>query len=318
MKLALAQLAPVFLDREATTDKAADAVHEGARHGARVVCFGEGLIPAYPLWLTRVDGARFDEPDLKNLHRIYLEQAVSVERGDLAPVQDAAKEHGVHVVLGIIERPPDRAGHSVFCSAVVIDDRGAIASCHRKLCPTYEERLAWAHGDANGLRAHPVGNFTLGALNCFENWMPLARAALHAQGEDLHVAIWPGCERLTEDITRFIAREGRSYVASCSSIIRAEDLPENLPLRHEIIGAMEVGGGGADMFYDGGSCVSDPRGDWVVAPVVGEETIIYAQIDHAKVLEERQIFDPSGHYARPELLRLEVDRRRITSASFRE
>lgn len=316
MKLALAQIAPVFLDREATTDKAADAVHEAAKNGARVVGFGEALIPAYPLWLTLIDGARFDEPELKDLHKLYLQQAVSLERGDLDPIREAAREHGVHVVCGIIERPEDRAGHSVFCSAVVIDDAGEVASCHRKLCPTYEERLAWSHGDANGLRTHKVGDFTLGALNCFENWMPLARAAMHAQGEDLRVAIWPGCERLTKDITRFAALEGRSYVASVSSIIRPQDLPAGVPLRSEIIGALEAQG--EHTFYDGGSCIADPRGEWVIPPVVGEERIVYGEIDHDRVLEERQIFDPSGHYARPELLRLEVDRRRITSALLQD
>lgn len=316
MKLAIAQIAPVLLDREATTDKAADAVHEAGRNGARLVCFGEGLIPAYPLWLANIDASRFDEPELKQLHAMYVQQSVDIEAGDLEPVCEAARQHRCAVVLGVIERPRDRAGHSVFCSRVYIDTNGVVASVHRKLCPTYEERLAWAFGDGHGLTAHKLGDFTVGALNCFENWMPLARASLYAQGVDLHVAIWPGCERLTKDITRFIALESRSFVVSASSVIKPSDIPASVPLRDKMIERLEGGEDGS--FYDGGSCVSDPRGGWIIEPVVGEETILYADVDHARVLEERQIFDPAGHYSRPDVLSLTVNRARQSAAQFND
>ncbi|MFN0137797.1 MAG: carbon-nitrogen hydrolase family protein [Phycisphaerae bacterium] len=304
MRFAVAQVSPVFLDRLATTQKAANSIRAAAAKGAKLVAFGETLIPAYPLWLSRTDGARFEAADQKELHALYLRESVNIDRGDLAPLCDAACDCRIAVVVGIAERATDRGGHSIYCSCVFIAADGQIKSVHRKLMPTYEERLAWAIGDGAGLVTHAVGEFTVGALNCWENWMPLARTALYAAGENLHVAIWPGCKRLTEDITRFIAREGRSFVISASSIIRGSDIPTNTPQRSRIVASE------SELLYDGGSCIAGPDGAWIVEPVVGREELIVADLDLTRVYEERQSFDPVGHYARPDVLRLSVSRER--------
>jgi len=309
VKVAIAQIAPVFLDRAATLTKVVERVREAAGQDAALVAFGETLVPAYPAWISRTDGARFESDEQKALHARYLDQAVVPERGDLDAVCDAAREGGVAVILGVAERAADRGGHSLYCSRVFIDTDGRIASVHRKLMPTYEERLAWGVGDGAGLVTHRVGPFTVGALNCWENWMPLARAALYAAGEDLHVMLWPGDRRLTEDITRFVARESRSFVVSASAIIREQDVPADVPMRDRIAPP-------GDVLYDGGSAIAGPDGRWIVEPVVGEERLIVADLDHAHVQRERQSFDPVGHYARPDVLRLEVDRRRQTAATW--
>ena len=178
--------------------------------------------------------------------------------------------------------------------------------------PTYEERVAWSIGDGHGLRTHRIGEFTLGALNCWENWMPLARASLYGQGEDLHVAIWPGSLRNTEDLTRFIAKESRSYVLSASGLMRLADFPEATPHRARIV----AGHRGGDFLADGGSCLAAPDGSWVIPPVVGEECVRVAAIDHSFVRRERQNFDPSGHYSRPDVLRLSVNRERQGSVDL--
>ena len=303
LRVGLAQIAPVWLDRRATLAKMCGRVAEAATEGCALVCFGEALLPGYPFWVEHTDGARFEAPLQKRLFAHYVDQAVQIPRGDLQPLQDEARRGKIWVALGMIEQPRDR-GHSVYCSLVLIDDTGEIRNVHRKLMPTHEERLVWAQGDGAGLRTFDLGDFRLGGLNCWENWMPLARAALQAQGEDLHLAVWPGSVRNTADITRHMAREGRSYVLSVSGLLRREDVPAHVPeaeLLREALPAISA---------DGGSCIAGPDGEWVIPPHANEEALLVADLSHARVREERQNFDPSGHYARPDALSLKLDRRR--------
>ena len=311
LRVALAQIAPVLLDREATLAKVVARIDEAAKCGCGLVTFGEALVPGYPVWLSRAGGARFDAPDQKQIHALYLDQSVQPEAGHLDEVCAAARRGGVAVVLGIVERAADRGGHSLYCSRVYIGADGGLGSVHRKLMPTYEERLVWGSGDGAGLVVHQLGAFTVGGLNCWENWLPLARAALHAQGEDLHVAGWPGAAVNTADITRFLAREGRSYVLSVSGLLRAADVPADVPHRDRIVATED------EVLCDGGSAAAAPDGSWVVEPVVGREELIVIDLDHARVREERQNFDYSGHYGRPDVLRLEVDRRRQVPMTWR-
>ncbi len=312
MRIAAAQLAPVLLDRARTLAKIERAVHDAARQECALVAFGETLAPGYPAWLSRTDGARFDAADQKVLHARYLDQAVTLEEGHLDPVRAQARAGKIAVVLGIAERPLDRGGHTVYCSRVFIDAEGEIRSVHRKLVPTYEERLSWGAGDGAGLVTHRVGRFTVGALLCWENWMPLARAALYAAGENLHVALWPGADRNTREITRHIARESRSYVLSACGLLREGDVPPDFPERPRFVPRA------GEVLHNGGSCLAGPDGEWVVPPVVGEERLVTAEIHLERVLEERQNFDPAGHYARPDVLRLLVDRRRQRAAEFED
>ena len=301
LTLAIAQIAPVWLDRDRTLAKIADYITRAAQQGAEVVVFGEALVPGYPYWLSLTDGATFESSIQKDWHAHYLQQSVSIEDGNLQTIQDLAAQHQIAIYLGIIERPADRGGHSCYCSLVFIDAQGTIGSVHRKLMPTYEERLVWATGDGHGLTTHSIGPFTAGGLSCWENWMPLPRAALYAQSENLHIATWPGCVRNTIDITRFIAKEARSYVVSACGLLRQSDIPDTIPHYATFVQLY------ADAIGNGGSAIAGPDGQWVVEPVADQETLIVQELDLQQVLRERQNFDPSGHYARPDVLRLELN-----------
>ncbi len=310
LTVGIAQISPVWLDREATVAKVARAVQNAAESGCQLVAFGEALIPGYPFWLERTDGAVFESVVQKEYHAHYMQQAVQCESGQLQAICSVAAHHRIAVMVGCIERAADRGGHSLYCSQVYIDALGVIRSIHRKLVPTYEERLSWSPGDGHGLRVHPLGAFTIGGLNCWENWMPLARTALYAQGEDLHVASWPGGLHNTQDLTRFMAREGRSFVMSASGILHRDDVPADFPYREQLLARS------SDFLANGGSCIAGPDGNWVVEPIVGREALLVATIQHSQVRRERQNFDVVGHYSRPDVLQLTVNRQRQTSVQF--
>ncbi|MDJ0794442.1 MAG: carbon-nitrogen hydrolase family protein [Woeseiaceae bacterium] len=310
LRVALAQIAPAWLDRDATLSKVINWIGKAAADAADLVVFGEALVPGYPFWVERTGGAEFESPLQKALFAHYVSHGVCIEDGDLDSVCAAARQHEIAIYLGVMERAAGRGRHSLYCSLVYIDNAGAIRSVHRKLMPTHEERLVWAIGDGNGLRAHSLGAFMVGGLNCWENWLPLPRAALYAQGEDLHIAVWPGNRRNTEDITRFVARESRSYVVSVAGLMRREDIDASLPHAELLLEAAD------DVMANGGSCVAGPDGEWVLEPVTDTEVLRIVEIDHLRVLEERHSLDVVGHYSRPDVTRLVVNRKRQATAEF--
>lgn len=311
LKVGLAQMAPVWLDRDKTLNKVCSYIENAAAQNCELVVFGEALVPGYPFWVERTDGARFNSQVQKEIYAHYLEQGVQIEAGHLDEVCRIAKEKKIAVVLGTVERAPDRGGHSMYCTLVYVNNCGIITHTHRKLMPTYDERLVWSIGDGAGLQVQQLKNFTVGALNCYENWMPLSRAALYGQGEDLHIAIWPGSVHNTENITRFIAQESRSFVISVSGLMRESDIPTNIPHAEFIKENSE------DIMANGGSCLAGPDANWIIEPQVNVEGVFTAEIDYARVREERQNFDPAGHYSRPDVTQLVVNRDRNTIVKFK-
>jgi len=311
LKVGLAQMAPIWLDREKTLQKICSFVEDAASQNCELVVFGEALVPGYPFWLERTDGARFNSQLQKEIYAHYLEQGVQIEAGHLNGVCAIAREKKITVVLGTVERAPDRGGHSMYCTLVYINHQGEITHTPRKLMPTYDERLVWSIGDGHGLQVQKLKNYTVGALNCYENWMPLSRAALYGQGEDLHVALWPGGIQNTENITRFIAQESRSFVISVSGLMRKTDIPNYIPHAELIIGNSE------GVMASGGSCLAGPDANWIIEPQVNNEGVFTAEIDYAQVREERQNFDPAGHYSRPDVTQLLVNRERNSIVKFK-
>ncbi|MDB3913340.1 carbon-nitrogen hydrolase family protein [Flavobacteriaceae bacterium] len=312
LKVALAQISPVWLDKKQTIQKIKNTIEAASKEKAELIVFGEALLPGYPFWIGLTNGATWNSSVQKEIHAHYVQNSITIEKGELASICNLAKEHRMAIYLGIIERAQNRGGHSIYASLVYINQDGVIKSVHRKLQPTFDERLTWAPGDGHGLQVHPLKNFTVGGLNCWENWMPLPRAALYGQGEDLHVAVWPGSDHNTKDITRFIARESRSFVISVSSLMQKSNFPKETPHFDKIIK------NAPDTLVNGGSCIAGPDGEWILEPVINKEGIFYETLDFSRVLEERQNFDVAGHYSRPDITKLHVNRDRQSTVSFED
>jgi len=313
MRVAAAQVHPAWLDTPRTTAIVTDWIGRAANEGVELLAFGEAFLGSYPLWIAFTDGARWDNADQKRAFAAYLDAAVEIDGAEVATVVEAARDHRVFTYLGSAERGTGPGRGTVYCTLLAIDPERGILSAHRKLMPTFDERLAWGIGDGHGLRVHGgPGSFKVGGLNCWENWMPLARTAMYAGGEDLHVAVWPGGVRQTKDITRFIAKEGRVFVLSAGSLHSPADIPDSFPLA----AGVRTGIGTGEGYEDGGSCIAGPDGQWIVEPVADTEQLVCADIDLARVRAERQNFDPTGHYSRPDVLHLEVNRRRLAAVEF--
>jgi len=310
VRIAAAQARAVWLDPAATTRKVLTWLEDASAQQVDLVAFPETFLSGYPFWLELTGGARFDDPAQKQAYAAYLDAAVVIDGPELTLVVEAARDLGIFVYLGVTERGRDSGSGTVFCTLVAIDPTVGVVSSHRKLMPTHEERLVWGIGDGHGLRTHQAGGARVGGLNCWENWMPQARHALYAGGEDLHVSVWPGNPRNTADITRFVAIEGRVWSLAVCGLLSLRDVPSGFPLRAEL---EEVG---VEDYCRGGSAVAGPDGRWLVEPVVGEERLVVADIDLEAVRAERQNFDPTGHYGRPDVFAVTVDRRRREASRF--
>jgi nitrilase len=308
MKIAAAQLSPVLCDRQRTLEKICAMAREAAAAGVKLVAFPETILPGYPTWLARTDGAAFDDDFQKTVHARYLDQAVELPGPELVRLLEVARELDLTLIVGVAER--ERG--TIFATALWVHPDGRWLA-HRKLVPTYEERLAWGWGDGHGLRVQDVCGWKTGALNCWENWMPAARLALYGQGEELHVSLWPGNPELTRDHARFVAREGRVWVLAASGVMTADDVASSFPGRERLLAGL-----GDGVLHGGGSRIVGPDGNEVAALDETVEGLVTAELDRTLLQRERQNFDPAGHYHRPDVFDLRVDRRRRSAVSFND
>jgi nitrilase len=301
IRVAAIQIAPVFLNKEETWKKLENSIREAKSKGAELVTWGETLIPGYPFWLSPSGGARFNDADQKTAYATYWREAIQLD-GDpiLEKMKSLALELEIMFMGGIVEKE----GGSIYCTLLTIGPEGKVMGRHRKIKPTYEERLVWADGDREGLRPYLLKETKIGGLNCWENWLPLARAALHMQGELVHVAVWPGSLRNTQDITRFIALEGRSWVISVSGLLRPVDFSH---LTESDFPMKSVMDSSKENWANGGSVIVDPKGQIVAGPLVDEEGILYTDLDPSIAIQERQNFDISGHYSRFDIFNKPLD-----------
>jgi len=300
--IAIAQEPPVFLEREKTIAKAAQLVEKAADQGAELVIFSEAFIPGYPAWIWRLRPGG-DWALSEQLHARLLDNAVQLGTDQLDPLFDAAKRARVTVVCGVDERDDNTSRATLYNSVLTIGPDGTLLNRHRKLMPTNPERMLWGFGDASGLRVMDTPAGRVGSLVCWENFMPLARYALFAQGIDIHIAPTYDSGDKWINTLRHIAREGGCWVVGAGNVLRVGDLPADFPDLDRLYPEPD------EWINQGDSVVIAPGGDIVAGPLRNETGFLLADIDLRQVSAARRSLDIVGHYARPDIFSLQVDAR---------
>jgi predicted amidohydrolase len=295
--VAAVQAAPFYLNLERSLARALELTAEASKRRAQLVVFPESWLPGYPSWLdTCRDVAVWDNQPIKRLYAQLLENSVAVPSRATDALAEAARRYNLTLVIGVHERVNEGAGRgTLYNSILTFGPTGELLNVHRKLVPTFNERLIWGQGDGSGVRVveTPVGR--VGGLICWEHWMPLVRQRLHVEGEDIHVALWPSVKEMHQIASRHYAFEGRCFVVAAGGIMRRSDLPREL----EVTG--NVGSEDNEYILNGGSCVIGPDGQYVAGPAFGSEVIILARINLERIREESLTLDVTGHFNRPDL-----------------
>ena len=308
IKLAVIPKPPVLLDRTKTLETALKSIAEATGEGASLLIFPEAYIPGYPAWIWRLKPGG-DMQLSSEIHARLRKNAVDLKRGDLQPLQDAAAKHQATIVVGINEIDSQFSGTTLFNTVVVIGPEGTILNRHRKLMPTNPERMVWGMGDASGLKVvdTPVGR--IGSLICWESYMPLARYALYAQDIEIYIApTWDAGESWLATM-RHIAKEAGCWVVGTATAMQGSDVPEDFPERDRLFPSEE-------WINDGDAVVVKPMGAIVAGPHHRQKGILYAEIDAETARRARRSLDVCGHYSRPDIFSLSVNRRPLDPAIF--
>lgn len=276
----------------AGAERAADA-------GAELIVFPETWLPHYPMWLDICERVNvWDDAAVKRVYARYVNESVVVGGPATQQLGELARRLQATIVIGVSERIDGGAGRgTLYNSLLTFGADGRLVNHHRKLMPTHTERLVWGLGDADGLATVDANGARVGGLICWEHWMPLARQAMHEAGEDVHVAVWPQVKEMNHVASRHYAFEGRCFVLAAGSLMRARVLPSELPIAGERPAP-------DDLVMHGGSAIIGPDGQYIVQPVYDREEILIATLDLARTAEESMALDVSGHYSRPDCLRL--------------
>jgi nitrilase len=304
--LAAVQVAPVFAKLDETVARATVLIGDAASGGADIVAFPETWIPGYPAWIFGAAG--WDEAAPKRAFASLQRNAVTVPGPATDALCKAARRHKVTVVVGINERDRRFSRGTLYNSLLFISAEGEILGVHRKLIPTHAERIVWGPGDGSTLHVFDTPHGRLGGLVCWEHWMPLTRFAMHAKGEQIHVAAWPEAPEIHQLASRHYAFEGRCFVICAGSYLTAADLPDDFELA-EAMGANGELGEDERVLMPGGSGIIGPDASWLAGPIAGKEAIVYAEADLTRIDEEHLALDTAGHYNRPDVFSLTVDER---------
>ena len=303
VRVAAVQAAPVYMDLERSVEKALSLIGDAARLGAKLVVFPETWLPGYPAWLDCCrDVALWDHEPTKRVFARLMANSVIVPGPVTETLAAAAREHQVVLNISAHERIREGAGRgTLYNTMLTFGSDGLLLNRHRKIMPTYTERLVWGEGDGASLRAVDTEAGRVGGLICWEHWMPLARHVLHVSGEDIHVAAWPQVKEMNLVASRHYAFEGRCFVIACGAIMKSSELPPELE-RIEALNNPD------SPVLNGGSAIIAPDGSLLAGPIFGEETILTADLDLSRIAEESLALDVTGHYYRPDLFEVKLKR----------
>ncbi|MGC9350348.1 MAG: carbon-nitrogen hydrolase family protein [Anaerolineae bacterium] len=298
--VAVVQAAPVLFDRDATVQKTVRLIEEAATKDANLILLPEAFIPAYPRGLSfgMVVGSR--SPEGRELWLRYWENAVDIPGAATRMIGEAVRKAGAYVAVGVIERDRDFGGGTLYCTLLYFGPDGNVVGKHRKLKPTGAERLIWGEGDGSGLQVLPTPYGRIGGLICWENYMPLARMALYGKGVEIYLAPTADSRDTWQATVRHIACEGRCFVLGCNQYVTKAMYPQDLPGYSELATQPEV-------MCRGGSVIVSPLGEVVAGPLYDEEGILVADLDLDEIARGKLDFDVVGHYARPDVFKLEVN-----------
>ena len=280
-------------------DQLADLVRDAAKQGAKLIAMGETFLPGYPAWIDHCPGAMlWDSPSAKAAFADYRRNSVTVPGEHHQRMAAIARDSGVVLIAGVSERVETGPGnHTLYNSLLTYDADGRLANHHRKLVPTFTERVIWGPGDAAGLRAVDTAVGRVSSLVCWEHWMPLARQALHESGEFIHVAVWPWVHEKHQIASRQYAFEGRCYVLAVGQFMPSADLPPDLQQPADT----------PELLLRGGSAFIGPDANYLTEPLLDEPGTILAELDPARIDEEAMTLDVTGHYARPDVFDFRFD-----------
>lgn len=300
-RIAVIQEPPVYLDKDQSLPLAVALIARAAENGAEMVVFPEAWLPGYPAYIWRVAPGR-GQAETEALYALSLANSVDLARGGLDPILQAARDHGVVVVMGYQEVDNRVSGGTIYNNVAIIDADGTLLNNHRKLMPTCPERTVWGFGDGSTLKVVETTVGRVGALICWENYMPLARSALYAQNVEIYVAPTWDSGPFWLNAMQHIAREGGCWTVGCATTIEVADIPVELPYRDELFPDAD------EWINPGDAVVYKPFAGCHAGPMSKEKGVLYADLDLSEVATCRRRFDAMGHYARPDVFQLHVNR----------
>ncbi|MDQ3088482.1 MAG: carbon-nitrogen hydrolase family protein [Acidobacteriota bacterium] len=314
VKVALVQQPPVFLNLPKTLAKAEIIAEECAKNGAKIIVFPETWLAGYPIWLDEAPkAALWDYAPAKRLYQYLTENSLQIPSAESALLQKIAKQNAVYIVIGVHEQ----SGGTLYNTTIYLAPDGDY-KIHRKLTPTYTERLVWGVGDGSTLNVLETPYGILGGLICWEHWLPLARAAMHAKGEIIHTAQFPTVHERHQIASRHYAFEGQCFVLTSGCVMSKSDVLEGFESLKtndkevfDLLDSMEK-----DLLQSGGSAIIAPDASYVVEPVFDESRILYGELELDLVKQGRLLLDTDGHYSRPDVFELRVNEKPQRNVTF--